>query len=357
MNLRFTVLILFLTYTSILFSQVGINTSNPSPASVLDVHSTADNINFGGFMPPKVSLAERDLIPVTVVDEGMMIFYSEGNDRCIQIYNSVDDIWENVYCMPVNDVPIASNLTIQGTLADTETINAQFNYFDDENDPPGNHIYTWYKSASSDGSNPILIQSGTSSNYTILNSEVGFYIGFSVEPIATQGNSPGNIVLSNFDGPISNAFTPALDLFISEYIEGSSNNKIIEVANFTGSSINLSNYQMSGFQNGSSSSNYTYSFPNVNLLNGEVYVIAHSSYSGASDAIYNWSFNGNDVVILEDLSSTTIDIIGVVGNSSDFAKDVTLRKKPGIGPSTSYNANDYDSFPQNTFTGLGNHNF
>jgi len=357
MTLRFTVLIFSLTYTSILFSQVGINTSNPSPASVLDVHSTADNIKFGGFMPPKVSLAERDLIPVTVVDEGMLIFYSEGNERCIQIYNNVDDLWENVYCMPVNDVPIASNLTIQGTLADTEIISAQFTYFDDENDPQGNHIYTWYKSVNNDGSNPILLQSGTSPSYNILSTDVGFYIGFSVEPIATQGNSPGNIVQSNFDGPIFNAFTPASDLFISEYVEGSSNNKIIEVANFTGSSINLSNYQMSGFQNGSSSSNYTYSLPNVNLLNGEVYVIAHSSYSGASDAIYNWSFNGNDVVVLQDLSSTTIDIIGVVGNSSDFAKDVSLRKKPGIGPSISYNANDYDSFSQNTFTGLGNHSY
>lgn len=44
------------------------------------------------------------------------------------------------------------------------------------------------------------------------------------------------------------------DLFISEYIEGTSNNKAIEIYNGTGLSVNLSDYQIRIFFNGSSSS-------------------------------------------------------------------------------------------------------
>ena len=42
------------------------------------------------------------------------------------------------------------------------------------------------------------------------------------------------------------------ELFISEYVEGSGNNKAIEVYNPTGSSINLANYRLIRFSNGAS---------------------------------------------------------------------------------------------------------
>ncbi len=45
------------------------------------------------------------------------------------------------------------------------------------------------------------------------------------------------------------------ELFISEYVEGSGNNKAIEVYNPTGSDINLSNYRLIRFSNGASFSN------------------------------------------------------------------------------------------------------
>ncbi len=83
--------------------QVGINTSNPSPAAVLDVNSSNDGINFGGFLPPKVSLTQRNNIPVGTNDDGLMVFLSEGTNRCLQIYDAIESAWSNVYCMPVND--------------------------------------------------------------------------------------------------------------------------------------------------------------------------------------------------------------------------------------------------------------
>lgn len=352
-------LLFILLCTNICFSQVGINTNNPSPASVLDVQSSVDNINYGGFMPPKVSLSERDMISVTAQDEGLIIYLSEVNKRCIQIYNSVDDLWEDVYCMPINDAPVAGNLSMLGMLAKTETLTAQFTYFDDENDPEGNHIYKWYKSSLSDGSSPVTLQSGINDSYILQNSDIGFYIGFSVEPLATQGASPGIEVLSAFDGLVTNAITPNSNLFISEYVEGSGNNKIIEIANFTGSSVNLANYKIDGYQNENSTIGSTYTFPSVNLSNGEVFVIEHqsSTYPGVSDATFGWQFNGDDAVVLRTTADVTIDFIGVVPTAGDFAKDKTLRKKPGVGPSTTYDANDYDSYPQDTFDGLGSHTF
>ena len=41
------------------------------------------------------------------------------------------------------------------------------------------------------------------------------------------------------------------ELFISEYVEGSRNNKALEIYNPTNSAINLSNYRVTRWQNGS----------------------------------------------------------------------------------------------------------
>src|SRR4051812_47349277 len=42
------------------------------------------------------------------------------------------------------------------------------------------------------------------------------------------------------------------DLIISEYVEGSSNNKAVEIYNGTGSAVNLSQYKLELYTNGSS---------------------------------------------------------------------------------------------------------
>ncbi len=44
---------------------------------------------------------------------------------------------------------------------------------------------------------------------------------------------------------------PATDLIISEYIEGTSNNKAIELYNGTSAAINLSGYQLKFYANSS----------------------------------------------------------------------------------------------------------
>src|SRR5699024_6162792 len=66
------------------------------------------------------------------------------------------------------------------------------------------------------------------------------------------------------------------DLFISEYVEGSSFNKAIEIYNGTGADVALAGYALSQFSNGSSTASVTLNLTGT-LADGDVYVIAHSS--------------------------------------------------------------------------------
>ncbi len=156
----------------------------------------------------------------------------------------------------------------------------------------------------------------------------------------------------------------ATELFLSEYIEGSSNNKALEIANFTGSSVNLSGYSLKRQTNGGGAWSSPLNLSGT-IVNNDVFVTANSS---ASTTIKNeadlatgssvLTFNGNDPVgLFKD--NVLIDIIGTFnGGSSNFAKDVTLRRKADVGtPSTTYQTSEWDSYPQNTFDSLGKHSF
>lgn len=196
-----------------LAAQVGINTSSPSPASVLDVKSSSNNINFGGFLPPKVTTAQRNSIPATAADDGLMVFLSQGTTRCLQVWDGTQLQWENLYCIPNNVAPVASNVTFSGSLQQGNPLIASFTYTDADGDPPGAHIYTWYRANNISGSGQISIQTGTSNSYTPVVADVGKFIAVEVTPVAASGTSPGLPVISNYQGPIS----ALLDLAVWEF--------------------------------------------------------------------------------------------------------------------------------------------
>ena len=84
------------------YAQVGINTTTPSPASVLHVEAlNTVTTTYGGFMPPIVDLAQRAAMPVTAADDGLMIYLVDGTTRCVQMYNANIPQWEDMYCMPL----------------------------------------------------------------------------------------------------------------------------------------------------------------------------------------------------------------------------------------------------------------
>ncbi|MDD4671936.1 MAG: Ig-like domain-containing protein, partial [Bacteroidales bacterium] len=141
---------------------------------------------------------------------------------------------------------------------------------------------------------------------------------------------------------------PVIDLFFSEYIEGSSNNKALEIYNPTGAPVDLSAYQVKQFTNGSNVVNSTESLTGI-LAAGGVYVIANTSavseITDMADITSGVTFyNGNDAVGLYK-NDVLIDIIGtkllpVSGGSGfpDFnvagvtgaTKDHTLVRKNSV---------------------------
>lgn len=153
------------------------------------------------------------------------------------------------------------------------------------------------------------------------------------------------------------------DLYLSEYIEGSSNNKALEIKNLTGNSINLSSYTVKKQTNGAGSwsSGLTLS---GNLANNGKFVIVNSSISSTcynkananlSTSSTVMTFNGNDAVGLFK-NNVLIDIIGTFnGGSSNFAADKTLRRKStATAPKATYSSSDWDSYSTNTCSDLGN---
>lgn len=107
--------------------------------------------------------------------------------------------------------------------------------------------------------------------------------------------------------------------FFSEYIEGSSNNKALEIFNPTSGSIDMSNFEVRRYNNGASTPNSVTSLTG-SVASNDVFVIVNTQ---ADQAILNQAdmqsnnitgYNGDDAIELYDvLSGRVIDVIGQVG--------------------------------------------
>lgn len=156
----------------------------------------------------------------------------------------------------------------------------------------------------------------------------------------------------------------ALDLFISEYIEGSSHNKALEIANFTGDAVNLDLYSLKKQTNGAGAWGSEYMLGG-SLAHGEVFVIANAaagatilSHADVQTGGGIVTFNGNDALGLFK-NGTLLDILGTFdGGTNNYAKDQTLVRKSSIrGPRGVYQPTEWDSYAVNTFSDLGSHDF
>ncbi|WNM20338.1 hypothetical protein [Flavobacterium capsici] len=81
-------------------AQVGINTSTPNTNAVLELNSQQSSGTYGGFIPPRITSAQRDAIAITSADDGLMAYvhFPDGK-RCLQIYNGVNSVWESINCI------------------------------------------------------------------------------------------------------------------------------------------------------------------------------------------------------------------------------------------------------------------
>ncbi len=106
------------------------------------------------------------------------------------------------------------------------------------------------------------------------------------------------------------------ELYITEYIEGSSNNKALEFYNNTGSSIDLTPYTVEFYFNGNPVSTGMVDLVGA-IADGEVFVLAQSAANAAILAVADqvnggsW-FNGDDAVVLRN-NGAIVDVIGQVG--------------------------------------------
>lgn len=166
--------------------------------------------------------------------------------------------------------------------------------------------------------------------------------------------------------------SPATDLLISEYVEGSSNNKAVEIYNPTGGSIALSTYAVLIYFNGSATPASTINLSGT-LAAGGTYVIAHSSavLPGITVNLSNGSLshNGDDAIVLRKNGTTVVDSLGQVGvdpgtewgSGVTSTADNTIRRKSTVcagdtNPNDAFNpATQWDGFAVDTFGGLNIH--
>ncbi|WP_435262465.1 endonuclease [Tenacibaculum sp. nBUS_03] len=234
----------------------------------------------------------------------------------------------------------ASNIT-------KTTVNLSWNPATDNTGVTGYDVYL--------NSIKLISVTSTSHQVTSLKASTNYSFYIKAKDAANNISEASNTInITTTSAPVTTA-----DLLISEYVEGSSYNKAIELANFTGNTLNLSNYKLKKASNGGGWTS-TLSLSGQ-LANGKTYVIAHSSASPSVKSRAQktdtnvLSFNGNDAIGLFK-NNVLIDLIGNPTNSSAFAKDKTLQRKTSIkSPNSNYTVSEWNNLSKDTFNGLGLH--
>ncbi len=216
----------------------------------------------------------------------------------------------------------------------------------------------------------------------------------------TAGDYTGTIVhttanATNLDVAVSGTATPpagnyATDLFFSEYLEGLSNNKALEIFNGTGAPVDLGSYKVYLYSNGSPTQGNTLTFTAGTMLaHNDVYVIANAGANAAIQAVADVTstvtyFNGDDALALikvVDGNDTYVDIFGVIdqdpgtqwtADGGYSTLDRTLVRKPTVTGGVTVNpvnngdgittdfvtlATEWDVYPVDTISYLGAHTF
>jgi uncharacterized protein len=107
-------------------------------------------------------------------------------------------------------------------------------------------------------------------------------------------------------------------LYFSEYIEGSSNNKALEIYNATDGPVSLGNVQILLYSNGAAAPSSSLTLTAGTLANGGTYVVANPLAAAAVLTIANQtsasviSYNGDDAIELR-YNGVTVDVIGQIG--------------------------------------------
>jgi PKD repeat protein len=161
------------------------------------------------------------------------------------------------------------------------------------------------------------------------------------------------------------------ELFISEYVEGNSNNKAIEIYNPAPLEIDLSEYSVETWNNGATAPTNQQDLSGT-LMPGDVFVLMNANatpdLAAEGDLVSQatW-FNGNDVIRLLH-GDVVVDQMGEIGPDSGEAFEVaggtgamaeyTLVRKANVSQGTTdwaLGSEQWDVYPQDTFDFIGEH--
>jgi len=218
-----------------------------------------------------------------------------------------------------------------------------------------------------------IAQGVQTASFTGLSAATTYY--FQIYPYTNSGtninykiDSPPQTSLLTGDAP---AFP---NLLFSEYVEGSSNNKAVEIINLSGSSVDLSAgaYKILLYSNGASSPSATIILTG-SVANGDVHVVANTESNAnilarTDQTSGSLTFNGDDALALVvGVGNDVLDVIGQIGfdpgtawgTDPTITLDKTLRRKGTvtIGDRNGSDAFDpsveWDGFAIDTYEGLG----
>ncbi|CAM3063651.1 ExeM/NucH family extracellular endonuclease [Pseudoalteromonas distincta] len=178
--------------------------------------------------------------------------------------------------------------------------------------------------------------------------------------------TPLALVIASLSAPAS------ADLIISEYVEGSSNNKAIELYNNSSSALALDQYSLNLYVNGKTTIQSTLDLSGTLAANSTLIIVNSSSnddLKGKADLEHSVAnFNGDDALVLIQ-GSTVVDSFGQRGvDPGSFwsegavqTQDKTLRRKDSITvgrttPDAAFNpSEEWVQFEKDDFDGLGAH--
>lgn len=163
------------------------------------------------------------------------------------------------------------------------------------------------------------------------------------------------------------------DLIISQVVEGSDNNKAVELYNGTAASINLANYSLVQYDNGATQPTATIALSGT-IPSKEAFVISRPANhdpvtcSPAITSLADFTsdkltFNGDDVLVLRK-GTQAVDVFGTVSADASGsywaakARDATVTRKTSVtNASAAFDLSEWTFSGTDDVAGLGSHSF
>ncbi|OUD36338.1 endonuclease [Flavobacterium sp. FPG59] len=304
------------------------------------------------FLNVLLSWHANDPVSSREIERNNAIYARQGNrNPFIDNPSYVNAIWGGTTGGGTTDTTAPSTPTsLTSTAKTTTSVTLAWNASTDNVGVTGYNVYV----------NGVLRTTVTTLNTVVSSLTAATSYTFTVRARDAVGNLSAT---SNALTVVTNSNSTSTELMFSEYIEGSSNNKALEIANKTSAAINLSAYSIRRQTNGAGAWSAGLALSGT-ISSGGKYTIVNSLMASScyptgsanlSTSATEMTFNGNDAVGLFK-NGVLIDIIGTFnGGTANFSIDETIRRKATVtAPSTTFNkATQWDVFALDTCSNLG----